>query len=226
MTAKPSTRILVYSSNKETGSAISMGIMENLPRIRKAKGFSQVKLAKEAGVSQQLISRLESGADQTSKKLPDLARVLGVAIHEIDENFTPEGAETAIKAPLLSWVSAGALVKPDITVIDLTHVDWVSTMGLKPDGKWIALEVVGDSMDRISPPESIIFVNLKDRRLVPNACYVIEDAETGGTTYKRYRPDPDRWEPVSENKRHKAIEVEGDRGPRVIGRVRRTVLDL
>lgn len=203
-----------------------MGIMENLPRIRKAKGFSQVKLAKEAGVSQQLISRLENGDDITSKKLPELARALGVPVHEIDENFTPDREGAAIRAPLLSWVSAGALVKPDISVIDLSETEWTATMGLKPTGNWIALTVEGDSMDRISPPESVIFVDLKDRRLVPNACYVIEDAESGAATYKRYRPDPERWEPVSENKKHKAIPVKADRAPRVIGRVRRTILDL
>lgn len=64
-----------------------MGIKENLKRIRKAKGFSQPRLAKESGVSQQLISRLENGIDLTSKRLPELARTLGVPVHEIDENF-------------------------------------------------------------------------------------------------------------------------------------------
>lgn len=224
MGIRPSTRILVFPGHKEAGSAISMGIKENLKRIREAKGFSQPRLAKESGVSQQLISRLENGVDLTSKRLPELARALGVPVHEIDENFASYESPI-IRAPLLSWVSAGALVKPDVTVIDLSHVKWVAAIGLKP-GDWIALRVEGDSMDRISPPDSIIFVNLKDRRLVPNACYVIEDVETGGTTYKRYRPDPDRWEPVSQNKKHKALILDEGRSPRIIGRVKRTVLDL
>lgn len=64
-----------------------MGIKENLKRIREAKGFSQPRLAKESGVSQQLISRLENGVDLTSKRLPELARALGVHVYEIDENF-------------------------------------------------------------------------------------------------------------------------------------------
>lgn len=67
-----------------------MGIKENLKRIREAKGFSQPRLAKESGVSQQLISRLENGVDQTSKRLPELARALGVPVHEIDENFASD----------------------------------------------------------------------------------------------------------------------------------------
>lgn len=64
-----------------------MTIAKNLPRIRKAKGLSQKALAEKARVSQQLISRLESGVDSTSKKLPDLARALGVSVIEIDESY-------------------------------------------------------------------------------------------------------------------------------------------
>jgi len=57
---------------------LTMSIADNLPRLRKAKGLSQVALANKAGVSQQLISRLESGVDLTSKKLPELARTLSL----------------------------------------------------------------------------------------------------------------------------------------------------
>lgn len=201
-----------------------MGIMENLKRVRGEKRMSQVDLAKAARVSQQLISRLENGVDLTSKKLPDLARALGVPVEALDENYGNENATDVVKAPLLSWVSAGSITQPAITVLDLSDAKWVSAVGLEPvNGEWIALKVQGDSMDRISPPDSVIFVNLKDRRLVSNACYVIEDSE-GGSSYKRYRPD--KWEPVSTNKKHRPYIVKGDRGPRVIGRVKRTVLDL
>src|SRR5687768_1322357 len=97
MGALPSTRFLVYRTYKLSGNFISMGIKENLKRIREAKGFSQPRLAKESGVSQQLISRLERGVDLTSKRLPELARALGVPVHEIDENFStkPDSPEMA-----------------------------------------------------------------------------------------------------------------------------------
>lgn len=201
-----------------------MSLKDNLAKIRKSKGLSQTALAKAAGISQQSISRLESGADLTSKYLPQIAKALGVSVYEIDENFIPDGG-AIVAAPLISWVSAGKLEKPDVSILDLSDSERVSAVGLDPGGRWIALRVSGDSMDRISPPESIIFVNLKERKLIPNACYVIEDEE-GGSSYKRYRPDPARWEPVSINKKHKPYLVEGDRGPKIIGRVKRTVLDL
>lgn len=80
----------MYQIYKFAGSFTPMGIKENLRRIRKAKGFSQPRLAKESGVSQQLISRLENGIDLTSKRLPELARALGVPVSEIDENFADD----------------------------------------------------------------------------------------------------------------------------------------
>ncbi|BAQ18347.1 hypothetical protein GL4_2914 [Methyloceanibacter caenitepidi] len=66
----------------------------------------------------------------------------------------------------------------------------------------------------------------KDKRLIANACYVITDGESGDATYKRYRPDPARWEPVSTNAEHEPIYVTEDSKPTVVGRVRRTLLDM
>lgn len=199
-----------------------MALKDNLKRIREARKISQSGLARAANVSQQLISRLESGLDLTTKKLPEIARALNVSAYEIDENFSPEDTSSIVTAPLISWVSAGQLETPDYSGFD-ADTERRAAAGLDPKGNWIALKVKGDSMDRISPPDSIVFVNLKDRRLVPNACYVIQDTD-GGSSYKRYRPG--RWEAVSTNKKHKPYLIKGDRGPAVIGRVKLTVLDL
>ena len=78
-------------------------------------------------------------------------------------------------------------------------------------------------MNKISPPESMIFVNRRDRRLVANACYVIAD-ETGRATYKRYRPNDDPpYQPASYDD-IPAPELEG--AITIIGRVRRSVIDM
>lgn len=61
----------------------------NLKRIRESKRLSQAKLAKESGVSQQLISQIESGKNTTTKELPKLANVLGVSVSDLDESFEP-----------------------------------------------------------------------------------------------------------------------------------------
>lgn len=139
-----------------------------------------------------------------------------------------EDAAPVVTAPLISWVSAGAMETPEV-VQESQDAERIAVGGLDPNGEWIALRIppLYDSMDRISPPESVIIVNLKDRRLVSNACYVIADAESGEASYKRYRANPPRWEPVSTNPSHEAMFLDDmDGEPRIIGRVRRSMIDM
>lgn len=128
-----------------------------------------------------------------------------------------------VPVPQISWVSAGALAQPEVSV-EREDYPIIMEPGLDPEGDWIALRVDGDSMNRISPHDSVIFVNRKERRPIPNACYIIGDGE-GGVTYKRYRP-PNRWEPVSTNPSHEPFVVPEGQEPDIIGRVRKTVLTM
>lgn len=160
-----------------------------------------------------------AGKDQgaTVKTLEPVARVLGTTVRWLVEEEGPEepieddGSVQVI--PHLSWISAGSMMQDDVSQVAIGTIQ-VSVLSGK--GDWIALTVRGDSMDRISPPESLIFVNRKDKALVANACYVIDDGE-GNATYKRYRPDPARFEPVSTNDEHQPLFPDND--PTIIGRV-------
>jgi transcriptional regulator with XRE-family HTH domain len=201
-----------------------MPIPENLKRLREERRLSQPRLAELAGVTQQLISQLERGENLTTRKLPQIARALGVQAHDIDESYSFDAAAGAVQSVrLISWVSAGALTSPDAET-DTEDAPIILEPGLDPNGDWIALRVDGDSMNRISPHDSVIFVNRRERQLVPNACYIIGDGN-GGATYKRYRP-PNIWEPVSTNPAHKPIVLAPGEDPDIIGRVRKTVLTM
>lgn len=162
------------------------------------------------------------------RSLDLLAPVLGTTSTWLLDGTGPEEAAqsqmTFAPARLISWVSAGALAQPDAPIPDSDEFPVAYAPDLDPDGDWIALRVDGDSMNRISPHDSIIFVNRKDRRLVPNACYIIGDGE-GGATYKRYRP-PNTWEPVSTNKAHQPFDLPPGREPDIIGRVKKTILSM
>lgn len=48
----------------------------------------------------------------------------------------------------------------------------------------------------------------------------------GETTYKRWQPDPARLEPYSTNPDHQAVFIKHHKHFDVLGRVKRTVLDL
>lgn len=132
----------------------------------------------------------------------------------------PAGLVT-VDVPLVSWVSAGEMALDD-GLVDLTDFPTVAGIDL-PAGEYIALRVDGPSMNKISPPDSIIFVNTSDRRLVMNGCYVIAD-ETGAATYKRYRPNDDpQFQPAS----YDDIDPPRLEGAiRIIGRARRSMIDM
>lgn len=137
---------------------------------------------------------------------------------------TPEelerGQSLTAEIPLISWVSAGKMAFPDVSE---ERTGTLAAGDLDPTGDWIALKVVGDSMDRISPPESIIFVDRADKVLVPNACYVISNGD-GEATYKRFRSNPMRFEPVSTNPAHEPIYP--TREPLIVGRVKKSTIEM
>lgn len=182
-------------------------------------------LSLKAGHSADLVRNWQRAREAGKRWSPrvaaaqSVAHTLGVPVHDLyggrAEDFDIQ------RVPLVAWISAGALATHD-HVGDDALLGYCNAVGL-PNGDWIAFRVEGSSMNRISPPESVIFVNRTERNLVPNACYVVADHD-GSATYKRYRPDPPRLEPVSTEDAHAPIIV--DNAPQVIGRVRRTVLDM
>lgn len=190
-------------------------------------GVGPVEAATAAGIERTFIRDLVEGKKKSirSDKIADLARALklnadALRRHELqpEDGPSPIRRPEPMQVPLLATVSAGELMRDDIGEEALGTL-WATDL---PPGDWIALRVNGTSMDRISPPDSVIFVNRRDKALVANACYVIAD-EDGHATYKRFRPSPDRFEPVSTND-HPTIYP--DQQPVIVGRVRRSWIDM
>lgn len=195
---------------------------QRLEQARIKRGFKTIMDAtKFFGWSYPTYAQHESGIRGIGRAAGKYAKAYRVSEGWLltGEGVGPEGDTTSTLVPLVAWVSAGQMARDDFTdealgVIAVTDL---------PAGDWIALKVHGDSMDRISPPDSVIFVDRNDKRLVPNGLYVIDDGE-GNATYKRYRPGPPpRFEPVSVNAGIEPIFFENE--PLVIGRVRRSMID-
>lgn len=89
--------------------------------------------------------------------------------------------------------------------------------------KLIALDVVGTSMNRISPDGSKIIVDLLDREMSGNRLYIVRVGNE--TTYKRFKDNPRRLEPDSTDPAHETIFLDGLKAY-PIGRVKRTLLDF
>lgn len=195
---------------------------EILKSLREARHLTLEQVAEKVALSTTQIHRFEKETREPRYheivKLADLYEV-PVAI------FFGEDEDRAgiTYVPKLSPVSAGDWWLPEaIDEASCRDLKRVPAPGL-PEGDWIALEVTGSSMDRISPPGSTIFVNRAEKTLVPNGCYVVAD-EQGRTTYKRYRPDPARFEPVTFSEGHETLFPNGT--VTVLGRVRRSTIDM
>lgn len=204
---------------------------ERIAQERIAQGISQQELAdkvKRLGgqISQTGIDKMEKRGTKRPRYAREIAMVLKVMQDWLVTGKAPKYRADAnedipvTQLSVIAWVSAGEMAKEDISDVEIGRM---ALSGLDPLGDWIALKVKGDSMDRISPPGSIILVNRKERRLVSNGCYVIGD-EDGTATYKRYRADPPRYEPVSTNPENETIYPDNE--PTIVGRVRRTIYEL
>lgn len=196
----------------------------NLKALRLERGLSQPRLAEMMGTTKNQLIKLEKGERRlTAGWIERAAKALDVSPGRLVDIEFGQEKPGLVSAPIISWVQAGSL--GELISSNLRDAPRITADGLDANGEWIALRVEGDSMDRISPPESIIFVNLKDTRTIPNACYVIAN-EQGDATYKRFRPNPERWEPVSVNSEHEAVYPSEGEALRIIGRVRKSVLDM
>jgi SOS-response transcriptional repressor LexA len=207
--------------------AFMESVSDRLRQARQGAGFESVADAARAlGVSYPTYAGHENGSRGLRRdSLSKYARRFKVSVDWLltgkgDKSEDP--AEPA-RVPLISWVSAGSLAMPDYVPDGFDEVPYVYAPDLDPNGDWIALRVDGRSMDKISPHDSIIFVNRKERVLVPNALYIIGD-NNGGATYKRFRP-PNILEAVT-TKPEDYPSITFTQEPDVIGRVRKTVLSL
>ncbi|RTL52914.1 MAG: hypothetical protein EKK40_07130 [Bradyrhizobiaceae bacterium] len=194
--------------------------------------MSQAELARR--LSQHL--RAEYERSQVNKMVLD-RRVMTapemIAIEAITGYRLPQGlrpaeapieAPTLVHVPLLDRVAAGKLKQPlsQLPVEDLPLLAF-SDLGR---GDWIALTVEGDSMDLIAPEGATIILNRADQTLVSGKPYVFSDR--GEMGFKVWQSEPPRWEPRSTNRSHsiKFVKSKRDAERMVVGRVKRTVLDL
>ncbi|MGV1791021.1 LexA family protein [Rhizobium sp. A37_96] len=210
--------------------------IEQFEKEERAKRLTEARIQAGYGGYRKLASRF--GWNENTYKGHELRGSFGIAdarkyakAFKVSLNWLFMGAgepgdldEEPIKAtdvPLISWISAGALSEHE-GITDLADFPTIPALNL-PDGDWIALRVEGDSMNKISPPGSVVFVDRSDRRLAPNACYIVAD-EAGKATYKRYRPnDNPPFQPAS----YKEIEPPDFQGAvTVIGRVKRSVIEM
>lgn len=183
-------------------------------------GKSNTGLARALGIEQPRIVEIKKGDRQVkATELPKIARYLE---EPIPAAITASELQETVRVPFLSWVTAGHLV--DVTSRTPEEAIRMLAFADLGTGDFFALKVSGDSMDRVSPDGSIIVVNRAERDLLPGKAYVF--SIRGETTFKLWEPRPARLEPYSTNPTNRPIFIDKRRALHIIGRVKRTTLDL
>lgn len=208
-------------------------LRQRMSRRLQELGKSPLKAATDVGLERNFLAEFLNGKKNSfaATKQHLVAQALNWTISDLLN--APRSARNARRGeqpkiefvPLIDRIAAGALKSPT-SQIPLQDAKMLAFSDLGP-GEFFALEVEGDSMDRYSPEGSIIVVDKRERRLAPGRCYVFEVA--GQVTYKmwprRETGEPEYLAPHSTNALNKPRFFK-KRDLNVIGRVKRTVLDL
>lgn len=217
----------VANSSTDARSADSYGSVMKLSPVNqwvaealRRSGISQAELARR--LTDELHREIDrAGVNKMTTGGRRVAADEMLAIEAITKVAAPS-ANVPKLVPMIDWVSAGKLAEPR-SQIPVEDVPLLAFADLGR-GDFFALKVMGDSMDRISPDNSVIVVNRAERQLIGGRYYVF--SIRGETTYKMWHADPPYLAPYSTNPANQPIIVTRKLRLDVIGRVRRTVLDL
>lgn len=188
----------------------SLGDMKNrIKELRESAGFTQTALAELAGTTKNQLVKLESGARRLSDHWAQrLAPHLGVHPYEL---FMPDNSVTPLRfVPLVGTISCGNWQEA---------VEQASGQVPAVDGgsRVFALRAQGDSMNSLIADQGYVYVDPDDRDLLDGKIYVVMNG-SGETTAKKFRANPARLVPCSDNPEHKEVVLGGEPFT-VIGRV-------
>ncbi|TAN48937.1 MAG: helix-turn-helix domain-containing protein [Methylococcaceae bacterium] len=163
-----------------------MNLGQRLKLARETRQLTQATLAKLSGVSQQLISRLESRKVESTAEIFPLADALGVDARWL---ATGQGVMRAVNprsqplthVPLLSWVAAGHWREMSDAADDETRLLPVAG---KVGRNAYALQVRGDSMEPGFPNGSYIVVD-PDLEPAPGSYVVVRLDDVHEATFKQ-----------------------------------------
>lgn len=207
-----------------------MGYLDNLSEIRKRRGLTQAQLAERMGVEQPTVQRWEKGKREPDLgQLQTLAGVLGVTASELLDGdiATPVGPRLFVKGEVAAGIWRQAIEAP--------ADDWETFYG-RPDvtadiEHRFGLRVVGDSMDEIYPPGTIVeCVSLFGRaEAMPGKRVVVIRINTEGmfeaTVKELVEREGELWlVPRSHNPAHSPFKLNGPDGDIVETRIAAVVV--
>lgn len=171
----------------------------------KAQGVTQKEIALSLGIAQSAVSNIITGRRQL--KYEEAMR-----LRKLLKGMT---RQTAFEIPIIGMSGAGrwveAVEQSDSSITLPAHIGGEDTKAS------FAVEVLGDSMDILMPEGTFAVIDTSQTELFSGRTYLLMNPD-GEATIKRYRSDPARFEPVSNNPDYQPFTV-GTTDFRVIGRV-------
>jgi SOS-response transcriptional repressor LexA len=171
----------------------------------KELGITQQRLAADMDLPQSAISNLLKGPHKRQVKA-----------HEASFIYRRLGLERSASiqvVPIIGLASAGRWQEAIL-----------ASGGVLPMPRGVAserafaVEIKGDSMDKIIPEGGYAVVDPDQTNLYNDKVYLIENGEHEAQV-KLYRSNPARFEPASHNEMHRTVMMGGEEIVRVIGRV-------
>ncbi|MEJ1414262.1 MAG: LexA family transcriptional regulator [Candidatus Sedimenticola sp. (ex Thyasira tokunagai)] len=169
-------------------------LAQRIKEKREEKGMSQDALAEEAGVSQPLIHKLESGKALETRKLTQIASALNVSPQWLatgdDEGAGPirtgntsPGPQTKGLIPLISWVAAGAWTAIE-DPYEIGDAEKWMPCPVAHGNHTFALRVRGSSMEDEYRDGDIIYID-PSRRPENGSHIVVRLDDSEEATFKR-----------------------------------------
>lgn len=178
-------------------------ILDELRRWIDGGRLQQKEIAAELGVAPARISEILKGTRRIQQReMPILARLFGMS---------DPGDSNVRRIRRVGRVPAGSLREALAETTDSVEVS-----ASVPKGS-VAIEVDGESMNKIAPFGCDVIVDLDDKALFAEDLYVLAN-DAGELTFKRYSENPARLIPLSSDPAHTETML-GAEPIRIVGRV-------
>lgn len=202
-------------------------ISKNIKRLLKEKGWSQIKLSEISGISKSTLSDYINCKTLINPgNVEKLAKAFNVKKSEIDPTFKtqsiyPVAEEKLIEIPIVGQISCGngMIAYEEIERYEITPKSWLN------GGEYFYLRAKGDSMinARIREGDLLLIRRQDDVESGEIAAVLIDEEAVLKRVYKNEQGNVILQ---SENPKYPPIVLNGDKNIRIIGKLKKVVIDF
>lgn len=202
-------------------------ISKNIKRLLKEKGWSQIKLSEISGISKSTLSDYINCKTLINPgNVEKLAKAFNVKKSEIDPTFKtqsiyPVAEEKLIEIPIVGQISCGngMIAYEEIERYEITPKSWLN------GGEYFYLRAKGDSMinARIREGDFLLIRRQDDVESGEIAAVLIDEEAVLKRVYKNEQGNVILQ---SENPKYPPIVLNGDKNIRIIGKLKKVVIDF